>query len=229
MPRLGEGGAGQLLWAPRPRHPGLPHRPTRPHAAPASRSRPPSRPKSPQRRPTSQGLATTPAPGAFPGHVARAPAGISRAPPGGGAGGVRARPAVPHGRVAPRAASCGTPTPTGRCFLPRDAPRSFADGHTHARTHAPEGQPRRPVFFIALDTTSGARLLSQTLGHTQRRPGALLGRPVSNPSGGPRGAQRTGPSPRPPSPESLLGSRARARLSSLFLGSQPGRSPAPRP
>lgn len=65
-------------------------------------------------RPTSQGLAT-PAPSAFPGHVARAPAGIPWAPPGGGG------PVAPSG-------DAGDP--------------AFVRRHTHIHTHPPEGQPR---------------------------------------------------------------------------------------
>lgn len=55
-------------------------------------------PASPSRRPTSQSFAAIPAPSVFPGHEERAPAGISRAPPGGGGGGVRV-PARPHQRA----------------------------------------------------------------------------------------------------------------------------------
>lgn len=88
-----------------------------------------------------------------------------------------------------------------RRLLPRDAPHSFSDGHRHTHTR---GRPGGPGFFIALDTTSGARFVAQTRGRTQRQPGASLRPSASNPSGGPRGTQGTGPGPRPPSPESLL-------------------------
>lgn len=182
----GEGSAGKHLWAPRPRRlhrPRRPHRPrlpprsSRPHEAPSSRGGPPSRPASASRRPTSRGLATTPAPSAFPGHVARAPAGgLAGAPWRRGWRGPRA---ARHGRAAAPCAAGPPPSSRRTAFIRR---------RTHTRT--PEGQPRGPgFFFIALDTTSGALLRSQTLGHTRGRPRALLGRKLPSPRAG-RGAPK---------------------------------------
>lgn len=140
MPGLG---AGRHLRTLRPHHSGLPRLPPRtrgPDSGPASPGRPryPARLCKPRSRPTSRGL-VTPAPSAFPGHVARAPAGVPRAPPGGGGGGAYA----PDGRTA---------APRGVCGGDRvHATHRFrSQTHTHLRGNL-EGFW---LLFIALDTRS---------------------------------------------------------------------------
>ena len=81
------GGGGQ-------RRPAAPCPPSAPSAPPTSPLAAPRGPltalTSRSTPPSSQGLAATPTPSAFPDHVARAPAGIPRTPPGGGGGWARA-------------------------------------------------------------------------------------------------------------------------------------------
>lgn len=107
---------------------------------------------SPGHPPTSQGLASTPAPTVLPADVVHAPAGGSAGAPWRQGQGAEPPSAGCERVVQSKSLQNldmdveATPSPQHKAQLP------FADTHTHT----PEPQLKRPSgFFIALDTTSG--------------------------------------------------------------------------